>query len=116
VVELQDLLSEHSDAGWQARMDKMNREQEAEDARRRSLHPTERLAEDGAKLRKEIESHDDMSVVLEVSASSRSMCRASKDCFYIHPGDYRERAAIHADCSHIGARHTTSIILSASSP
>jgi hypothetical protein len=97
VAQSHDVLSEDSDAGWQARIDKMVREQEAEEARRRSLHPTERLAEDGAKLRKEIESHDDMSVVLEVSVSSRSMCRAGKDCFYIHPGDYRERAAIHTD-------------------
>ncbi|KAB5513625.1 hypothetical protein GE09DRAFT_1295047 [Coniochaeta sp. 2T2.1] len=98
-VQSKDLLSKDSEAGWQARIDQMVREQEAEEARRRSLHPTERLAEDGAKLRKEIESHDDMSVVLEVSASSRSICRAGKDCFhvYIHPGNYRERAAIHDD-------------------
>jgi len=96
-VQSQDLLFEDSDAGWKARIDKIVREVEAEEARRRSLHPTERLAEDGAKLRKEIESHDDMSVVLEVSASSRSTCRAGEDCIYIHPGDYHERAAIHAD-------------------
>ncbi|KAK3305247.1 uncharacterized protein B0T15DRAFT_511182 [Chaetomium strumarium] len=72
-------------SAWQARYDKMVREQEAEEARRRSLHPTERLAEDGAKLRTEIESHDDMSVVLEVSASARAVCRAGRDCFYIRP-------------------------------
>ncbi|KAK3991449.1 hypothetical protein QBC44DRAFT_323102 [Cladorrhinum sp. PSN332] len=97
VVQSEDLLSEDSDAEWRARIDRMVREKEAEEARRRSLHPTERLAEDGAKLRKEIESHDDMSVVLEVSASSRSTCRAGRDCFHIRPGDDHERAAIHGD-------------------
>lgn len=56
-------------------------QREAEAARRASLHPTERLAEDGAKLRQEIESNDDMIAVLEVSRSARAGCRAG-DCFY----------------------------------
>ncbi|KAK0745758.1 hypothetical protein B0T18DRAFT_488480 [Schizothecium vesticola] len=56
-------------------------QREAEIARRANLHPTERLAEDGVKLRQEIESKDDMIAVLEVSRSARAGCRAS-DCFY----------------------------------
>lgn len=48
-----------------------------------------------AKLLKEIESHADMSVVLEISASSRSMCRAGQDCFHLDPSDYRGYADIH---------------------
>jgi len=60
----------------------------AENARRASLHPTERLAEDGAKLLQEIESNDDMVAVLEASRSARAGCRAS-DCFY-----YRRDRAI----------------------
>jgi hypothetical protein len=54
---------------------------EAEIARRASLHPTERLAEDGAELRHQIEFYDDMIAVLEVSRSARASCRAD-DCFF----------------------------------
>ncbi|KAK3359525.1 hypothetical protein B0T25DRAFT_100945 [Lasiosphaeria hispida] len=56
-------------------------QREAEITRRASLHPTERLAEDGVKLRQKIESNDDMIAVLEVSRSARAGCRAG-DCFY----------------------------------
>ena len=56
-------------------------QREAEIARRASLHPTERLAEDGVKFRQKIESNDDMIAVLEVSRSARAGCRAG-DCFY----------------------------------
>ena len=58
-------------------------EREAEISRRASLHPIERLAEDGVKLRKQIESNYDMVAVLEVSRSARAGCRAG-DCFYGH--------------------------------
>jgi hypothetical protein len=56
-------------------------QREVEIARRASLHPTERLAEDGVKLRQKIESNDDMIAVLEVSLSARAVCRAG-DCFF----------------------------------
>lgn len=57
-------------------------QQQAEATRRASLHPTERLAEDGAKLRQVIDSNDDMLAVLEVSRSTEARCRAGSDCFY----------------------------------
>jgi hypothetical protein len=57
-------------------------QREAEIARRASLHPTKRLAEDGVTLRQEIESCDDTIAVLEVSRSTRASCRAGDDCFY----------------------------------
>lgn len=69
--------------------------EEAGAARRAGIHPTERLAEDGAKLRQKIESEPGMAAVLEVSRSHRSRCRAD-DCFYRDPS-IRDRLRIRVD-------------------
>ncbi|KAK1760084.1 hypothetical protein QBC47DRAFT_389 [Echria macrotheca] len=68
--------------GVRKMLKEMREQREAEDARRASLHSLERLAEDGAKLRQQIESNDDMIAVLETSRSARAGCRAGDDCFY----------------------------------
>jgi len=78
--------------------------EEAGAARRAGIHPTERLAEDGAKLQQKIESEPDMAAVLEVSRSHRSRCRAN-DCFYRDPS-IRDRLHIRVDGVRAGSTPT----------
>lgn len=70
-----------TEEGSRPKYEALQAKYEAEQARRASLHPTERLVEDGTKLRQAMEENADMVALLEVPLSDRSCCRAG-DCFY----------------------------------
>lgn len=77
-----------TEEGSRPKYEALQAKYEAEQARRASLHPTERLVEDGTKLRQAMEENADMVALLEVPLSDRSCCRAG-DCFYPDSGSHK---------------------------